>query len=332
MVETISWKQKDDLGLTNDASDDGGNTFFGRSCTLGALADVDAVDGSYSLHSSVKEIDSDQSSASSCAVPQSISGMDSNKITSVIENCLVATETERVRCFMIYGKSGSIGSDTEGDSNSLDEQRLQRIVVSHETKLQKENDLGDIIQDAVGGGADNRLGQLASSMSGAEDLGQNVKYPINMMSLSVGPWLGDAIIRDKSFNSLLPSKKGKGSPSKGFGAPRKETPPKKMNHESGFGEWVLGVQKVAMTFKYDFDCNVRQTFDYGKSMGVYVEGWPRQSAGIIYDDRMSRRMKPEDRSMYIDYDNGAYCGFIFGSVYLKVSYTKFVVTIIIQLT
>ena len=56
-------------------------------------------------------------------------------------------------------------------------------------------------------------------------------------------------------------------------------------------------------------------------MGVYEEGWPRQFVGVIYDDRMSRRIPVEDRSMYIDFDNGAYSGFVFGSVFVKVSAT-----------
>ena len=32
---------------------------------------------------------------------------------------------------------------------------------------------------------------------------------------------------------------------------------------------------------------------------------------------MSRRLQPKDRSMYLDYDMGAYAGFILGSVYIK---------------
>jgi hypothetical protein len=317
LVENISWEQK-------GSSDDNGLTLFGRSCNLGGLADIDSVDGSYSLHSFTKQIGENERNAISCALPQSISGVDPSRVTSVIESCLVATETERVRCLMLYGKNTmSTNNDNDNDSvkddDMLQEQRLLRVVISYERKQLNDNsNLNDIIQETVGNSG-NRLNQMASAMSGVtEDLGQNVKYPIGMMSLSMGPWLGDTIIRDKSFNSLLPKSKQDNSISKGFGAPRKkETPPQTINHESGFGEWVMGIQKTAMTFKYDFDCNCRQIFDYGKSMGVYVEGWPIHSSGIIYDDRMSRRIKPEDRSMYIDFDNGAYCGFTFGSVFVK---------------
>lgn len=307
LVETLSWEQKSSGEDPSDESD-GGNTFFGRSCSLGALADVDAVDGSYSLHAN-----SEESASSSCALPQSFSGIEAQRTTSIIESCIVATETERVRCFMIYGKSEDFmgGTDVDNDGDTINEQRLLRVVISHERKLLTD---ADVIKSTMGN-ADNRLDQLSSAMSGTtEDLGQNVKYPINMMSLSLGPWLGDVIIRDRSFNSILPQSKNGNALSQGFGAP----PQTDKSAESGFGEWVLGVQKMAMTFKYNFDSNVRLHYDYGRSLGVHVENWPRQSTGIIYDDRMSRRIKPEDRSMYIDYDNGAYCGFVFGSVYVKV--------------
>ena len=304
MVETVEW---------------GEGMIFGRSSVLGNLADVDSVDGSYSLHSIIERESGDDvvDTVSSCALPQSISGIDPCRISTVIESCLIATETERVRCFMLYGKSAmSISTSNDGDEDSMEEQRLLRIVISHERKETDGNDdFKSIIDDAVGN-AENRMDKLASAMSG-EDLGENIKHPINMMSLSMGPWLGDIVIRDKSFNSLLPKSKKDGAPKKGFGTAKKQTPPKRMGHESGFGEWVLGVQKVAMTFKYDFDCNCRQVFDYGKSIGVYVEGFPQQSTGVIYDEGMSRRIKPEDRSMYIDFDNGAYCGFSYGSVFIK---------------
>ena len=310
LAENISWEKK-------GSRDDNGLTLFGRSCTLGGLADVDSADASYSLHSFTA-----QGGSASCALPESISGVDPARVSSVIESCLVATETERVRCFMIYGKNTMSMNNIDVDSNNDDddafeEQRLLRVVISHERKEKKDDGLSDFIQETLPS-SDNQLNQLTSAMS--EDLGQNVKYPISMMSLSMGPWLGDSIVRDKSFNSLLPKSETDNGMPKGFGAPPKsQTPAKRVNHDSGFGEWVMGIQKVAMAFKYDYDCNCRQVFEHGKSMGVYVDGWPRQSAGIIYDDRMSRRIKADDRSMYIDFDNGAYCGFTFGPVFVKAS-------------
>jgi hypothetical protein len=302
LVETLSWGEE-------------GNTIFGRSCALGSSVDVDSVDGSYSLHATISDEDTSVS-MSSCALPQSISGIDPAKVTSIIENCIMGNGDKRVRCFFIYGKNvNGVSSEDENDVQLL-EQRLLRVVVSHETKkVDGEEKVDDVIQQVLSKGKEDGLEKLSSALSNEPE--DNLeKYPVTMMSLSLGPWLGDIIIRDKSYNSILPKRKDESVSSKGFSKQTKAT----RQYKSGFGEWVLGVQKVAMTFKYDFDTNIRQVFTFGKSMGIHTdELWPKHSSGIIYDDRMSRRIKTEDRSMYIDYDNGAYCGFVFDSVYAKAS-------------
>lgn len=304
LVETLSWGEDD-------------NTIFGRSCALGSSVDVDSVDGSYSLHATMSDEDTSVS-ISSCALPQSISGIDPAKVTSVIENCIMGNGNKRVRCFFIYGKNANGVSNDEKDNDDvqLQEQRLLRVVVSHETKKMDEDKAFDnVIQQVLSKSEENRIEKLSSALSN-EPKENLEKYPVTMMTLSLGPWLGDIIIRDRSYNSILPKSKDVSISSKGFGKQTKVA----RQYKSGFGDWVLGVQKVAMTFKYDFDANVRQVFTFGKSMGVHTdEHWPIHSSGIIYDDRMSRRIKTEDRSMYIDYDNGAYCGFVFDSVYAKSS-------------
>ena len=48
---------------------------------------MDSVDGSYSVHDFMKDgIDTSSSSSSSCALPESISGVDTKQVTSVIES------------------------------------------------------------------------------------------------------------------------------------------------------------------------------------------------------------------------------------------------------
>lgn len=310
------------LGLSNDQGDaiklvetlswgDDGNMIFGRSCVLGSSVDVDSVDGSYSLHATISQENTSVSESSS-ALPQSLSGIDPAKVTSVIENCIMGHDHKRVRCFFIYGKNSNDLSDSvssEDIQSILEEQRLLRVVVSHETKVH------DAIQQTLSKKQQSPLETLSSSMS--KNVDDNVEsFPVTMMTLSLGPWLGDLIIRDKTFNSILPKRKDDTVSSKGFGNQMNSN----KRYRSGFGEWVLGVQKVAISFKYDFDTNVRQVFTFGKSMGVHSDDvWPLHSSGIIYDDRMSRRIEAKDRSLYIDYDNGAYCGFIFHSVYAKAS-------------
>lgn len=318
LVEIMSWDQSKS-GEKDEGTDE---VLCARTSVLGSCADIDSVDGSYSLHTfrQLDAYDDDELEAQNgictAVLPHSISGVDPNRVSSIIESCLVANQSERVRCFMIYGKAQSVANSNTDDN--LEEQRLLRVVVSHEKKVKSDDVLQGVVQESARSGEDNRLRELLSSeiYNPQKDLGENVKVPINMMLLSMGPWLGDTIIRDKSYNMLLPKSKNASKTSKGFG--KSSSSVSKSRGESGFGDWVLGVQKSVITFKYDFDCNCRQMVDYGKYIGVQVEGWPRQSFGIIYDDRMSRRIKPEDRSCYIDFDNGAYCGFIFGSVFVKV--------------
>jgi len=79
------------------------------------------------------------------------------------------------------------------------------------------------------------------------------------------------------------------------------------------------VQKAAITYKWDIGQNIRQVVSLGKSLGCGTSNdWPLSSRGMIYNDEgMSKRVKPQDRSVYIDYDMGFYGGFIVGSAYVK---------------
>ena len=331
LVETLSWEQGNGerIEATNGDSSMNINTFFARSCPLGASMDIDSVDGSYSLHSKPNsrkivydekedERQKEESQKSSCALPQAISGVDGNLISSIIEHCLVLNDNERTRCFLLYGKNGIYGQSN--DDEGLEE-RLIRVVICHEHKPVDNNgtDLLKMIEENSRPpiGDDNRLAQLSSAMGdqiGGSD--EMEKYPISMMTLSLGPWLGDMVVRDRSFNDALPTSSDK-KVSKGFGVSKIPSKDKK-EPSSGFAEFVIGVQKVVMQFSWDYGSKVKHSFEFGKSMGCYCEGWPDSTSGTIYEERMSRRLKPEDRTMYIDYDMGSNCGFVVGSVYLKV--------------
>lgn len=347
LVEALSWEQGDkdrnekeeeveeEKTISNNNDSMNGNTFFARQCPLGASMDIDSVDGSYSLHSHPTTRTSDNTNGvnsddeeyqkSSCALPQAISGVDGQLISSIIEHCLVLNDNERTRCFLLYGKNGIYGQSN--DDEGLEE-RLIRVVISHEHR-QVENNNGEGMLQMIEEASrppivdDNRLAQLSSVMGeqfGGGDDDAMKKYPISMMTLSLGPWLGDLVVRDRSFNDALPKSRGKQT-GKGFGVSKMQSSEKKNKKEasSGFAEFVIGVQKVAMQFDWDYGSKVKHSFEFGKSMGCYCEGWPSVTLGTISEERMSRRLKPEDRTMYIDYDMGTYCGFIVGSVYINVS-------------
>ncbi len=347
LVETLSWEQPKNKSkqetTTIDKKLNGskmvGDTFFARSCPLGASMDIDAVDGSYSIHShpdSKKESKGNNeyneedtngynsNKKSSCALPKAISGVDGHLISSIIEHCLVLSDNKRTRCFLLYGKNGIYGQSH--DDEELEE-RLIRVVIANECKPRDTNSNGDASdllkmieeQSRPQIGVDNRLAQLSSVMGDQFVNDDEMKeYPVSMMSLSVGPWLGDLVVRDRSYNDLLPRAPGKAL-SKGFGAPKKSQNDNKKEASNGFGEFVIGVQKVAMQFSWDYGSKVKHGFEFGRSMGCYCENWPESTWGTIIEEKMSRRLSPEDRTMYIDYESGTYCGFIVGSLYVKVS-------------
>ena len=341
--------------ITNDNNTNTiiGNTFFGRACPLGNTMDIDSVDGSYSLHSNnyfleTNDIDnnddgnnnimidkenktksnnnniSSSSSSSSCALPMAISGIDNKIVTSIVEHCLVTNENERCRCFLLYSKTGLYGNGSNSnDDQSKQEERLVRVVICDERKVvDVDSNKVDLLQlaeeEKSSQMGDSRLDQLAAAMGNPTLQNQIMdRCPVSLMTLSLGPWLGDSVIRDKSYNDLLPTSPTKSS-NKGFGTPKK-VPTSQNQQGGGFAEWVIGVQKVAMEYKWDYGSTVRHCLEFGKSMGIYCENWPLSSTGTIFEERMSRRLSPEERTVYIDYDMGSYCGFVVGSVYVKVS-------------
>ena len=343
--------------ITNDNNNTNaiiGNTFFGRACPLGNTMDIDSVDGSYSLHSNnyfleTNDIDnnddnnnnimidkenktksnnnnisSSSSSSSSCALPMAISGIDNKIVTSIVEHCLVTNENERCRCFLLYSKTGLYGNGSNSnDDQSKQEERLVRVVICDERKVvDVDSNKVDLLQlaeeEKSSQMGDSRLDQLAAAMGNPTLQNQIMdRCPVSLMTLSLGPWLGDSVIRDKSYNDLLPTSPTKSS-NKGFGTPKKVSTSQNQQG-GGFAEWVIGVQKVAMEYKWDYGSTVRHCLEFGKSMGIYCENWPLSSTGTIFEERMSRRLSPEERTVYIDYDMGSYCGFVVGSVYVKVS-------------
>ena len=318
LVESLSWKEE------HHGDEHEGGFFYARSSPLGSYTDVDAVDGSYSTQATVQQ----GTNAGDGGLPQTISGIDPNKVSTVIESVVVTGESSRVRSFLLYGKDKAErnGDDDDSVNSSLQGSRLMRVVVSYEEKDgvggAKTGDDSSSLMDPKSLNPPTQMDQLAKVLDPSNSEGERrVEFfpSITMMSLSLGPWLGDIVIRDKTYNIALPTSKKRQTPSKGFGVSKpKGVVSNQVDPSKGFADWIMGVQKVAMTFKWDFGENVRQTFDFGKSIGSYcADEWPLSSAAILNDEGMSRRIPPNDRSMYLDYDMGAYAGFLLGSIYIK---------------
>ena len=315
MTETFTWS--DDANDNNNGGDDsskgeeGGFCVATRSAQLGSSMDVDAVDGSYSTD--VALLDLPSAITGSQALPK-----------FAIENCIAVSDDERVRIFLLYGMDdllsrvvicdekrvqdsdgdGNVGSDSDaGDKMSKSDSRGPvTIESSMDERIQR-------LQEAFASSKSDGSGRSTSS-----EASENEKYDIDLFGLSLGVWLGDTIVRDQGALSDNSS-----SSSKGFGSPRPSmSKSKKKEFGDGFAEWSMGVQKVSMVFKYDFEETVRQVMVFGRSLGVSTGAVPLSSMGTVNDELMSRRLPPEERMLYIDYDMSRYAAFIVGEKYIKV--------------
>ena len=348
MVETIQWKSK-----RNGSGE--GICVATRNTKLGKSMDVDAVDGSYSCDAALFDM------------PSAITGTDS-LIKFAIEHSLAINDNERSRCFLMYGIENQLvrvmvcdetrnkgGSDNiekgdvdaslsgaaQGDFIGLSEDddvemaaAIDRLVgkITSESGVTQSIRLDDA-PSVPGGVMDTitedstvkeKINRLNNVVQDSKDLtSKSSRYPMNMYSLSIGAWVGDAVIRDQNIEDT--------SLTRGFGTVTKS---KKTVFGDGFAEWSVGVQKVTFQFFWDFDQTIRTVINYGRSLGVHTdEMMPVSTMGVINDELMSRRLKPEERMLFIDYDIGKYVGFIVGSVYIKVSFSMhFAVTNIVVIT
>mmetsp|Transcript_19497 Transcript_19497/g.39994 ORF Transcript_19497/g.39994 Transcript_19497/m.39994 type:complete len:668 (-) Transcript_19497:94-2097(-) len=126
---------------------------FSRSVILGPNVDVDSVDGSYSLDDTVTLASEEVGSEAFLPLlPPSflVDRMDPSKIKFLVENTLVVSETERCRCFLIYGDAdGGVTMDADGEENGVDVERNYRllgIIIAEERKVMPEKET-DVCQD-----------------------------------------------------------------------------------------------------------------------------------------------------------------------------------------
>mmetsp|Transcript_8440 Transcript_8440/g.18243 ORF Transcript_8440/g.18243 Transcript_8440/m.18243 type:complete len:657 (-) Transcript_8440:26-1996(-) len=113
---------------------------FVRSISLGANVDVDAVDGSYSLDDSITAT----SDSSTPLLPPWLLAGNPMAARFVVEHTLAVSETERCRCFLLYGdadgdESGDDDDDARGDE--IDKSyRLLSVVLAEEKKVLPEEE------------------------------------------------------------------------------------------------------------------------------------------------------------------------------------------------
>lgn len=299
----------------------GDNNVSSRSLSLNDCnVDVDAVDASYSLDSTLPDF------------PSAISGSD-KLCQFVIEHCIAASDNRRTRCFMLYGVDQNLqrvvvcseernSADQESETNTAptSDQLTARDLLEMESDIDRlvQKLTGSIDDGSEGNKADELKPQLQES-SPIEKLGQSMtssdgavplsNHDISLLELSSGVWLGDAIIRDMPMVPESPSGNGKG-----FG-----TMPERPSNTKTFGTWSIGVQKIAWRWMWNFGDEIRQVVDIGKSMGAGLASSMSKSLGgtVCLNESLSRRIKKDERMVYVDW-TGDMVGVLCGSVSIHV--------------
>ncbi|KAL7535833.1 hypothetical protein ACHAWF_005289, partial [Thalassiosira exigua] len=118
---------------------------FVRSIPLGENVDVDAVDGSYSLDDSVSSAES----LLPLLPPTLLAGVDHTAVQFLIEHTIAISESERCRCFLLYGgQSTNQVDDNESEKDETEQSyplpseqsyRLLGVILADETKVMPED-------------------------------------------------------------------------------------------------------------------------------------------------------------------------------------------------
>jgi hypothetical protein len=141
------------------------------------------------------------------------------------------------------------------------------------------------------------------------------RHPVSLLELSSGIWMGDAVVRDMSSAAKAAAAAATAS-GQGFGTSAAFK--QEQQRSAIFGDWTLGVTKIAWRWMWRFSEEIRQVVDVGKNMGTTMVAPARSMAGsVCVNEGLSRRIKKEDRMVYIDWA-GDNVGFLVGSVSIQV--------------
>ncbi|VEU39961.1 unnamed protein product [Pseudo-nitzschia multistriata] len=165
----------------------------------------------------------------------------------------------------------------------------------------------------------SRLEKLGNAMGppkedGTRDLSP---YDMSLLEMTGGVWLGDMMIRETADVAASPSDKG---PGKGFGKPpAASSAPPPQEPSSAFGTWKPGVQKIAYRWMWNFEEEIRQTVDAGKSLGSSMDFHLKKSlaGSVCLDESFSRRKAKNERMVYVDWGEDS-VGFLLGPYSVQV--------------
>lgn len=157
----------------------------------------------------------------------------------------------------------------------------------------------------------SQMDRLTDSLSTNQNGTQQLQpHNVSLLEISSGVWLGDAVIRSRDNVPMSAT-----PPGRGFGSPTKtadDTYSSKEKQE--FGNWAVGVQKLALRWMWNFGDDMRQIVDVGKALGSPL-GQPLVSplaGGVYVDESLSRRVPKSQRMVYIGYPTIDSVGFLVG--------------------
>ena len=228
-----------------------------------ANADVDSVDGSYSLDSSQPTL------------PVDLIGT-GNLLQFCVEHNIAINDQERIRCFILYGV----------------DRALARVVVCEEERLEEHQTPSPT--DAP---------QKTPSQSTAPVL---IRHATNLLELSSGLWLGDAVIRSpKCYEET-----------KGFDIGETMSKLKQTN----FADWSVGVQKVAQQWGWNFGDDVRKSINVGRPLGNGLdEGLSVPISGVVCtNESLISRIPRDHRMVYVDWSSCDSVWFLLNHVSVQV--------------
>ena len=297
VIETFQWSNSTQvsrrtLDLTNSA------------------IDIDSVDASYSLDASLPHWSD---------LPFNIVGSAAS-IKFGMEFCIATSHDSRVRSFVLYNLNDELSritvceehrvandSTTNNNININDIDEAKQDVDRFVNRLLGDNPLPPpppppqtpITADTP---VEQRMAQLQQALAGKSASSSSSATqttlqpaPMSLFGLVSGVWLGDVIVR----NHLVRDNKGFASSGK-----------------NGFAEWITGVQKVALQWKWDFDQRILQRLTAGRSMGLALNS--QVYRGTLVSSDLARGKSAMERLTHLDFEMGQYVAFLLGSTYIKV--------------
>lgn len=283
--------------------------------------DVDAVDASYSLDQTLP------------ALPSALIG--TTKLAQFgIEHCLAVSDDCRARCWAMYGVDGSlmriVTSREVRDTPTQEAQSASEEMSGFTAAdlLEMQSDVDRLVDKITGMASSDkpltpqeRLQQLSQRTSGGDnnqggDAIDLTLHPASLLEMSAGVWLGDVVIRDHPQIATTREERGQG-----FGKTENSSIKATASNTNGrFGEWSVGVQKIAWRWMWNFGQEIRQVNDVGKAMGAeLVPALAASMAGnVCVNEGLSRRIPKEERMVYLDWNAGNDVGFLVGPFCIQV--------------